>query len=128
MRNLTLLALLIIGGQAQAQSGGRPVIHYSDRFQACSDRAGGSYTHIINCESQEQGFQEMRLNQAYVRIMQGLTPDRKIILRKSERQWLVERDKKCPLVTSDIGLSEVVDRNLCRLDETVRRIIWLEHY
>jgi uncharacterized protein YecT (DUF1311 family) len=101
---------------------------YSKRYQSCSDRAEGSSTRITGCESEEQALQESRLNQAYAKIMRDLSPSKKHVLRQSERQWLIMREKKCALAPGDIGLSDLVDSMLCRLDETIRRTIWLRHY
>src|SRR5437588_7455274 len=81
---------------------------YSKRFQSCSDRAEGSYTHIIHCEGEEQNLQESRLNQEYVSIMRHLSSSNRRVLRQSERQWLIIREKKCALAPDDIGLSDLV--------------------
>jgi uncharacterized protein YecT (DUF1311 family) len=118
----------MVAGQAQANNDGASSIHYSARYLSCSDRAEGSYTHIMACESEEQVLQEKRLNQAYIKIMRRLTAKQKSILRDSERRWIIERDKKCSLVAGVMGTSDLVDRMLCRLDETIARAIWLQHY
>ena len=108
-------------------SGPVSTITYSKRYQACSERAEGSYTHILACQGEELVAQEARLNRTYSALMRRLTPAEKRLLRASELKWLTFRDKKCGLPL-DPGNSDLVDSRECHLDETVRRIGWLERH
>lgn len=104
-----------------------PTTAYSKRYEACSERAEGSYTHIIACQGEELVAQEARLNRTYSALMRRLTRSERRKLRLSERKWLKARDKTCAL-PRNAALSQLVDSRECRLDETLRRIGWLERY
>lgn len=108
-------------------SGPVSTITYSKRYQACSERAEGSYTHILACQGEELALQEARLNRIYSALMRRLTPAERRLLRASELKWLKLRDKKCVLPLNS-GNSDLVDSRECHLDETLRRIGWLERH
>ncbi len=102
---------------------------YSAHYEACSAKAGGSYTQIIACLAEEQAYQEAALNRTYrAALARSTKAARKQLLRQSERSWLVERGRKCAMQSADAGLSDLVDRRQCLLDETSRRTNWLRHY
>jgi uncharacterized protein YecT (DUF1311 family) len=108
-------------------SGPVPTITFSKRYRACQDRAEGSYTRIIACQGEELVLQERRLNRTYSALMHRLTPAERRRLRASELKWLTSRDKKCAL-PRDAGNSDLVDSRECHLEETLRRIGWLERH
>jgi len=102
-------------------------ITYSKRYEACSERAEGSYTHILACQGEELAVQEARLNRTYSALMRRLPPAERRLLRASELKWLKLRDKKCVL-PPDPGNSDLVDSRECHLVETLHRIGWLERH
>ena len=127
MRTLPIIVLFLIASQADARDD-NGVGTYSKRYQSCSDSAQGSFTHILACQGEEQAVQESRLNKTYSAIMRRLAPAEQRLLRTSERKWLTLRDKKCRLPLRNPGLSDLVDSRECRLEETLRRTVWLERY
>jgi uncharacterized protein YecT (DUF1311 family) len=108
-------------------SGPASTITYSKRYRACSERAEGSYTHILACQGDELAVQEERLNRTYSALMRRVTPAERRLLRASELKWLRLRDMKCGLPLNP-GNSDLVDSRECYLDETLRRIGWLERH
>lgn len=119
--------MLAAFGLQQAKGAERPQIRYSQRYDVCSAKAEGSYTHIIACLAEEQNTQEAALNRAYQAAMRRSSARQKLILRTSERGWLIERERRCLLPATDAGLSDWADHRLCLLDETIRRTDWLSH-
>lgn len=127
MRRLSFIVLFFVASQADARAG-HGSANYTKRYQSCSDRAQGSYTHILACQSEELAVQDAKLNEAYSAAMRRLAPPNRKLLRNAERKWLAMRDKKCALPLRDSGLSDLVDSRECRLEETLRRTGWLERY
>ena len=117
--------LIMFLSAALSASGPATLITYSERYQACSERAEGSYTHILACQGEELALQEARLNRAYSALMRRHTPGERKLFRASERKWLRAREMKCGLPQS-AGTSDLVDSRECHLDDTIRRIGWLE--
>ena len=112
---------------ALSASGPAASITYSKRYQACSERAEGSYTLILACEGEELIVQEARLNRTYSALMRRLTPAERRLLRASELKWLRSRDMRCGLPPGP-GNGDLVDSRECRLEETLGRTSWLERY
>ena len=127
MRILAFIALALFSSQACPYAD-KDVEGYSERYQSCSVKAEGSYTYILACQGKELAVQDARLNEAYSTIMRRLAPAERSILRTSERHWLRLKDKKCALPRDKSGLSGLVDSRECRLDETLRRTLWLKRY
>ncbi|MFX4423944.1 lysozyme inhibitor LprI family protein, partial [Acinetobacter baumannii] len=93
----------------------------------CSARAQGSYTRILRCQGAELQLQEARLNAAYSALRRRSTNAQRRSLHASEIEWLNLRERKCQSSESH-GHSDLVDSRECRLDETVRRIAWLNRH
>lgn len=128
MRLLVCLMAFIVAGQAFAEADHGVWKRYSPAYRACSYKTGGSYTRIMRCEQVEIQYQDHVLNETYTRIMRKLPPDKRLILRNLEREWILLRDNKCPSPSDELGLSGIVDALQCRLDETIHRTLWLERY
>ena len=127
MRKLSFIILFCVASQADARDR-HGLAKYTKRYQSCSDRAQGSYTHILACQGEEVAVQDAKLNEAYSAVMRRLAPPNRKLLRNAERKWLTMRDKKCALPLADSGLSNLVDSQECRLEETLSRTGWLERY
>lgn len=72
---------------------------------------------------------DARLNDVYRSTMKRLPAGRKAALRTSQRAWLVERDRACPLDTSEgAGTVEMSNHPACLSNETNRRVTWLTRF
>ncbi len=59
--------------------------------------------------------------------MGRVTTARQVVLRRSERRWIKERDGDCHKEASDyINSTYAYMFNVCVVDETIRRTMWLE--
>ena len=84
------------------------------------------------CSDDESSLQDDRLNQAWHRLLSKLTPAQQTNLRQLERQWISQREKTCHnTVESDTWANNAfwaqAMYGACYIDQTIRRIIWLEH-
>ncbi|MEH3160316.1 MAG: lysozyme inhibitor LprI family protein [Sphingomonas taxi] len=69
---------------------------------------------------------DARLNDVYRSTLKRLAAGRKAALRKSQRAWLIQRDRACPLDTSEgAGTIEMSNHPACVAKQTRRRITWL---
>ncbi len=122
---VTVFGVFALCGLRPAEANERPEIRYSQRYEACSAKAKGSYTHILACMAEEQRYQAVFLNREFGAVMRRLSePNRKKLLRL-QHAWLAGRKQVCPLL-ADAGTSDLVDQRLCFLEETVRRTDWLK--
>ncbi|MDL2351911.1 MAG: lysozyme inhibitor LprI family protein [Pseudomonadota bacterium] len=82
------------------------------------------------CAVDEAQRQDRQLNEAYGRVMGRLGVERKAKLRRSQRAWIVERDRKCHAPNLQFGLFDPSDdaspNPWCALDMTILRRLWLE--
>jgi uncharacterized protein YecT (DUF1311 family) len=109
---------------------------YSKTYDRCVNGTGDFATQgtgygNLGCTFSEVRHQNSILNATYQRVMKRLSSQRKQALRSSERQWIVERDRKCGTIEAAIEINDpTVERPdaWCILEETIKRIIWLETY
>jgi uncharacterized protein YecT (DUF1311 family) len=136
MIRLSVLALALVAGTA----GAAPTItdkqveaRYSAEFNHCmktGDAANGVTSAMLDCVGDEHNRQDARLNEAYRVTMARLSTSQKLDMRESERKWIKFRDDHCQAAAGDEagGTLGTVMINQCALDETIRRVIWIENY
>lgn len=81
-----------------------------------------------NCMSDEVERQDGRLNHAYNAAISNAPIAVENTLRASESTWLKERDSTCEKAAAEFsgGSGEGMAFTHCMLDETIKRIIFLE--
>ena len=125
--------IAITASSAHAQNKSPIEKRYSQTYNQCmssGDAANGVTSGILDCNGAETTVQDAKLNQAYKMVMARLTPDRKVALRTSERNWIKSRDQACTKRMGDEAggtLGQVIYSG-CILDETIKRTIYLEQY
>jgi uncharacterized protein YecT (DUF1311 family) len=135
MKSFIVISALLFGATAAvAALPGSPVAkRYTPMFAACmesGDAAEGNPAAIVGCRAEEIDRQNAVLNRKYVAVMRALPKPKKMSLRASERAWIIGRDKQC---RDEMGedtegtLGQVVYTD-CILDETIKRILWIERY
>jgi uncharacterized protein YecT (DUF1311 family) len=135
MKSFIVISVLLLGATAGvAALPGSPVAkRYTPIFAACmesGDAAEGVPAAIVGCTAEEIDRQNAVLNSKYVTVMRALSKSKKTSLRASERAWIIGRDKQC---RDEMGedaegtLGQVVYTD-CILDETIKRILWIERY
>lgn len=126
MRTLTLLGALALSVAFNAHAAGEELM--SPQFSACMDKSGGVTAKMINCMATETKSQDVRLNAAYKRLMNGLTPARKQELTEIQRMWLKYREANCKFYADpDGGTIAAVNANSCFLTATAERAEELQH-
>jgi uncharacterized protein YecT (DUF1311 family) len=103
----------------------------SEQFNECMARNVRVIDAItLDCLGDEIDRQDARLNRTYQIVMRRLPPGKREKLRKLERAWIVHRDRYCYRIGGGPWRGSLGDVNLheCRLDETIKRTIWLEQY
>lgn len=129
--HLTALGVMLLGATPlAAQSQSQIEKRYTRDYDQCMDASGGVTVEMMNCSGAEIDRQDARLNQAYVMVMHALTPSGKDVLRQSERLWIRQRDTRCAHDASEDGDGTAggLAYSSCILDETIKRIVFLEHY
>lgn len=118
---------------AYAQSWQEIEARYSRTYTACIDSgaaAKGDQMALAKCAEAELALQETAMATALAKAEASLQPDQASALKSSQRKWLDERKSKCDeeaqCVAGD-GTQRMAHAD-CDLDETVRRVIWLERY
>jgi uncharacterized protein YecT (DUF1311 family) len=116
-------------GQTRTQIQARYSADYG-RCMKSGDAANGVTAAIMDCNGNEIDRQDARLNQAYKMVMTRLTAPQKTTLRVSERTWITQRDALCHRASSaeSGGSLEGIIYSGCILDETIKRLVWLEAY
>jgi uncharacterized protein YecT (DUF1311 family) len=125
---LTFVAVASIAATPTSPVGQR----YTRAYTAClqsGDAAEGVPAATVDCTATEIDRQNASLNSKYSALMKRLPAPRKALLRASERAWIITRDKQCQAeIAGDPGtLSQVVYTD-CILDETIKRVLWIERY
>lgn len=123
----------VLATAAPALAKSKVEARYSPDYNTCmasGDAANGVTSGLMDCSSAEIDRQDTRLNEAYKVVMMRFNPSQKSVLRASERAWIGERNARCFRASaSEQGgsLAGVIYSN-CVLDETIKRLIWLETY
>ena len=125
---MLLLLSAFCGGSALAQTDQQVAARLTPIVHACekSPENGGTLQQAL-CYKDEVDRQDQALNQTWLRIMGLSAPSRQAFLRRSERQWIKDRDEDCQKEASEyINSTASYMFNVCMADETIRRTIWLE--
>ena len=98
-------------------------------YETClntGEAGNGIQSAMTRCADDEYRRQDARLNRVYKAKMASLPPKRQAALRAVQRQWIVDRDRRCPVKTGySMGPMETLD---CRARLTEQRSAWLERY
>ena len=89
-------------------------------YDACMRGAGGITFSMLNCNGQEQRYQDRRINAAYRALMTTIPAGQRQDLRLKERAWIKDRESKCTQ-PSDSGTAGDINYSSCFLDETARQ-------
>ncbi len=114
------MPVLADDGDDRRQIGERP--SYAD----CVRESGGITASILNCDEQEQKYQDRRINVTYRTLMTTVPAAQRQDLRQQERAWIKDRDSKCAQ-PSDSGTAGDVNYSSCFLDETARQATKLQN-
>ena len=95
MKILCLGVMLAATIPAAATAQSKIERRYSASFRECMDAANGVNVEMRDCLSAEANLQDGRINQGYVMVMRSLAPAKKIVLRRTERAWIVKRERNC---------------------------------
>lgn len=90
------------------------------------DAANGIQSAMQRCVDQEFNRRDEKLNRTYKAKMAALPAARKAILRGMQRQWIIDRDRRCKVKDNgSIGRFNAAD---CMATETASRTRWLQRY
>ena len=120
-----LSACLSVPGLADDADNGRQ-IGERPSYAACVRGSGGITASILNCDGQEQKYQDHRINVAYRTLMTTVPASQRQGLRQQERTWIKDRDIKCAQ-PGESGTAGDVNYSSCFLDETARQATKLEN-
>jgi uncharacterized protein YecT (DUF1311 family) len=126
IRSVAILQIVTTAMPVQAKS--QVEARYSADYEQCLAAAKGVTGDLMICNGAETDRQDPRLNQTCKLVLAWLSLSRKSSLRTSERAWITERDRRCRcvLATETGGALATVIQSGCILDETIKRLIWLE--
>lgn len=100
---------------------------YTAAFGQCQKLAVTTRDHAF-CYEDEFARQDKRLNRAWHATSARIIPTLRGRLRAAQRQWIAERDAFCLSKSDEFRggtIAPVVYAN-CRVEQTVRRTLWLE--
>lgn len=101
----------------------------SPAYEACldgGDAANGIQSAMQHCADQEFHRQDGNLNLTYKVKMAALPAPKRAILRGMQRQWILDRDRRCKVKgNGSMGRFNAVD---CMATETASRTRWLQRY
>jgi uncharacterized protein YecT (DUF1311 family) len=127
LRRATLVVTcLMSAGSASAQTDAEVAARLTPTVHACESAPenGGTLQQAI-CYRDEATRQDRQLNDVWRRAM--ARTDHRRDLRRTERQWIKDRDAECKSEAADyVNSTAAYMFNSCLVDETIRRIIWLE--
>jgi uncharacterized protein YecT (DUF1311 family) len=127
-----LAIVLALAGPALAQVSDKQIkARYTPGYGKCMASPGGQSTYgMIDCIGQELKLQDGRLNAAYRKAMNGLTPSEKDHLKAAQRAWVAFRDADCAALEDpqQWGSISRINANQCMLDRTIVRAIELENF
>lgn len=113
-----LIALLLLAAAQNASA-----------FDVClnsGEAANGIQSAMQRCVDEEFYRQDARLNRAYKARMAVLPAPRKVVLRGLQRQWILDRDRRCRV--RDNGQMSRFNAADCKATMTASRTRWLERY
>jgi uncharacterized protein YecT (DUF1311 family) len=125
----SLLAFITVSANARAFS--EQEVRYSKQYQDCQASGEAKSTgDILDCIGAEQQRQEKMLNDVYRAVQSRLAGRAKVKLRNAQREWIKRREAMARKAADELGggtASSVVFADVF-LQETVRRIAWLQSY
>lgn len=123
------LVVVVMASQVGAAIAAEPKAdrYYSKTYNSCMDAAGGSTMPMRDCINDEYTAWDKSLNQVYQALMAARSDVAKTQLRDDERAWLRRTKTKCDHAGDDDagGTLQPVDIDLCNLDETILRTVYL---
>lgn len=100
-----------------------------DRCLNTGEAAQGVTPAMAACFGADYRRADARLNTTYAATMKRLSVARRAALRSSQRAWIKQRDRACPLQTGDgVGTIERLNHPACLTKQTDRRTAWLARY
>lgn len=100
---------------------------YSAAFDTCQKRAVTTFANS-ECFTDEFARQDATLNRTWRATLVGLDSKMRSELLAAQRRWVADRDPFCRAKAAEFGgrtIAPVIYAN-CRVDQTIRRTIWLE--
>lgn len=123
---------LSAAGHASAQVSEKKVqARYTPAYAKCMASPDGQSTvGMLDCAAAEMKVQDARLNAAYRKAMDGLTPGEKDRLKAAQRAWVAFRDADCAAMEDpeQWGTISRINASQCMLDRTIVRSIELENF
>lgn len=117
-------------GQAQAENVQISQQTASDLFEQCLDTGDAKMAvmyAMIDCYDAELARKNVVLNRTYQDVRKKLDPAQRRHLVILERQWIAQRDQKCKAEAIEMGGQDgQITGYGCMIDETEKRIKWLE--
>ncbi|MGL5839057.1 MAG: lysozyme inhibitor LprI family protein [Sphingorhabdus sp.] len=124
-------AILLTAGAVVGKSPDPIKMRYTKTYTACLESREGMSTYgMQNCAETEYDRQDARLNQAYKMVMARQNAAGKTKLRDLQRRWIKNRDAICTEERAEWegGTGAHFAWKSCMINETIRRIIYLEKY
>jgi uncharacterized protein YecT (DUF1311 family) len=126
------MVLAACAGTASAQVSDKQIqARYTSGYTRCMAAPEGQSTvGMIDCMTAELKLQNQKLNAAYRKALDGLTPDETTRLKAAQRAWIAFRDADCTALDDpqQWGTESRVNAKLCMLDRTIARTIELENF
>jgi uncharacterized protein YecT (DUF1311 family) len=106
---------------------------YTRAFTDCmssGEARDGVPSAVVGCRAEEIDRQDAELNRSYQALMRRLSKPVQANLRSQQREWIVARDQSCrdEMGEDEEGTLGQVTYTDCILDETIKRVLWLERY
>ncbi len=100
----------------------------SHTYTACLEKAGGVTASMRECIGAEFQRIDQRLNASYKTVMQRLSVQSRVTLRRGEQTWLKTRLDKCEreFAEDKAGTIWLIEMDDCALQEHMRRTAWIE--
>jgi uncharacterized protein YecT (DUF1311 family) len=119
---------LAFAGHAYGQTDEEVAARLTPAVHTCeSARENSGTLQQALCYKDEVARQDQRLNKTWAEVISRLPPDRRETLRRSEREWIKQRDADChDEAAGYINSTAAYMFNVCMANETIRRTIWLE--
>ncbi|GEO00005.1 hypothetical protein NSE01_18370 [Novosphingobium sediminis] len=101
---------------------------YTPAFTACQDKAQTTLDNA-DCFVAEFTRQDAALNRAWQAVFPKIAPAQQPLLRAAQRRWIAARDPFCRKESDGFSggtIAPVLYVN-CRVEQTIRRTLWLEN-
>lgn len=85
----------------------------------CLRASGGTTANILKCDTDEQKYQDRRLNAVYQRLLATQSEGKQEHTRQIERAWLKNREDTCSTQQQQTGgTMDSINSNSCFLEQT----------